>query len=98
MRATLRVLAARVHQPLIKFPGKRSWPSTTPHAHPAAPPELQKRFSDSVTALPPSAGKTKAGTVVPEYWEAPERFWRPRIRELENAEIEAVLSGGASLH
>ncbi|KAF7370767.1 hypothetical protein MSAN_00710100 [Mycena sanguinolenta] len=79
MRPALRVLAAH-RQPLIKFVGKRSWPSTqaTPHAHPAAPPEFQKR-------------------VVSEFWLAPERFWRPRGRELEESEIEAVLSGGASL-
>ncbi|KAJ7439857.1 hypothetical protein FB451DRAFT_1415512 [Mycena latifolia] len=97
MHATLRVLAARVHQPLIKFPGKRSWPSSpaTPHAHPAAPPEFQKRYSDVAAA--PSGGKSKTGTVISEYWEAPERFWRPRIRELEESEIDAVLSGGASL-
>ncbi|KAJ7224412.1 hypothetical protein GGX14DRAFT_425599 [Mycena pura] len=101
MHATLRVLAARVHQPLIKFPGKRSWPSnpTAPHAHPAAPPEFQKRFSDVATASPLKAkGETPSSVVVSEFWEAPERFWRPRMRELEASEIEAILSGGASLH
>ncbi|KAJ7126555.1 hypothetical protein C8R43DRAFT_1134880 [Mycena crocata] len=96
MHATLRVLAARVHQPLIKFPGKRSWPSSpaTPHAHPAAPPEFRKRFSELAAAAPSTSGKTN---VVSEFWEAPERFWRPRGRELEESEIDAVLSGGASL-
>ncbi|KAJ7760374.1 hypothetical protein B0H16DRAFT_1532100 [Mycena metata] len=91
MRATLRVLAAQ-HQPLIRFLGKRSWPSgqATPHAHPAAPPEFQKRF------LRPSP-QVGTDSVVSEFWEAPERFWRPRIRELEESEIDAILSGGASL-
>ncbi|KAJ6583179.1 hypothetical protein B0H10DRAFT_2097769 [Mycena sp. CBHHK59/15] len=100
MHASLRVLAARVHQPLIKFPGKRSWPSTpdTPHAHPAAPPEFKKRYSDAAAAAPPAGtGKGNASSTVLEFWEAPERFWRPRVRELEEGEIEAVLSGGASL-
>ncbi|KAJ7115767.1 hypothetical protein C8R44DRAFT_628625 [Mycena epipterygia] len=92
MHATLRVLAARVHQPLIKFPGKRSWPSTpaTPHAHPAAPPEFQKRYSD-VAAGPSTETRKGSPGVISEFWEAPERFWRPRIRELEESEIDAVL-------
>ncbi|KAJ6581310.1 hypothetical protein B0H19DRAFT_1114667 [Mycena capillaripes] len=96
MRGTLRVLAT--HQPLIRFLGKRSWPSSqsTPHAHPAAPPEFQKRFSE-VAANPSTETKGKTGGVVSEYWQAPERFWRPRVRELEESEIDAVLSGGASL-
>ncbi|KAJ7355457.1 hypothetical protein DFH08DRAFT_852513 [Mycena albidolilacea] len=99
MHATLRVL----RQPLIKFLGKRSWPSTqpTPHAHPAAPQELQKRFSDSAASASASASSGKGntgGNALSEFWEAPERFWRPRVRELEESEIEAVLSGGASLH
>ncbi|KAJ7432637.1 hypothetical protein B0H11DRAFT_2124620 [Mycena galericulata] len=97
MHGTLRVLGARVHQPLIKFPGKRSWPSTTPHAHPAAPPEFQKRFSDAASSSSPEDGQRKTGTVISEFWEAPERFWRPKGRELEESEIDAVLSGGASL-
>ncbi|KAJ7695197.1 hypothetical protein B0H17DRAFT_1056775 [Mycena rosella] len=96
MHATLRVLAARVHQPLINFPGKRSWPSTTPHAHPAAPPEFQQRYS-GVAAVSSDVGKSTSKSVVSEFWEAPDRFWRPRIRELEESEIDAVLSGGASL-
>ncbi|KAJ7043398.1 hypothetical protein C8F04DRAFT_943859, partial [Mycena alexandri] len=97
MRATLRVLAAH-HQPLIRFLGKRSWPSgqATPHAHPAAPPEFQKRFSD-VAASPSGKSAGRTGSVVSEFWEAPERFWRPRIRELDESEIDAILSGGASL-
>ncbi|KAJ6518612.1 hypothetical protein C8R45DRAFT_948683 [Mycena sanguinolenta] len=97
MRAALRVLAAH-RQPLIKFVGKRSWPSShaTPHAHPAAPPEFQKRFSD-VTPKSSTEGKGKSASVVSEFWLAPERFWRPRGRELAESEIDAVLSGGASL-
>jgi small subunit ribosomal protein YMR-31 len=107
MHATLRVL----RQPLIKFLGKRSWPSSarctcsfeavlirlaqpTPHAHPAAPQEFQKRFSDSAASASASASSGKGntgGNALSEFWEAPERFWRPRVRELEESEIEAVL-------
>ncbi|KAJ7050479.1 hypothetical protein C8F01DRAFT_1377562 [Mycena amicta] len=88
MFVTRRVLT---HQPLIKFLGKRSWPSTptAPSGHPAAPPEFQKSFS---------ASPAKTGGALSEFWEAPVRFWRPRNRDLEEAEIDAILSGGASLH
>ncbi|KAJ7634192.1 hypothetical protein DFH06DRAFT_950865, partial [Mycena polygramma] len=89
MRVSLRALAT--HQPLIKFIGKRSWPSgqASPHAHPAAPPEFQKRFSGAA-ASPSAEPKGKTGSAVAEFWQAPERFWRPRVRELEESEIEAV--------
>ncbi|KAJ7283138.1 hypothetical protein C8J57DRAFT_1291348 [Mycena rebaudengoi] len=95
MHASLRVL--RAHQPLIKFTGKRAWPSSTPpHAHPAAPPEFRKRFSDAAAAGTAKGSAPSPGGAVSEFWEAPERFWRPRVRELEESEIEAILSGGAS--
>ncbi|KAJ7180481.1 hypothetical protein C8R46DRAFT_853649, partial [Mycena filopes] len=90
MHATLRVLATH-HQPLIRFLGKRSWPvhpqAPTPHAHPAAPPEFQKRFPDVAASKPPGS----SDSVASEFWEAPERFWRPRIRQLEESEIDAIL-------
>ncbi|KAI5884932.1 uncharacterized protein SCHCODRAFT_02594922 [Schizophyllum commune H4-8] len=89
---------ARVHQPLIKFVGKRQWPSTTepPHPHPFAPKEYAKAFSQEASGAS-STPKSSKGGAVAEFWEAPERFWRPRIRELQDWEIEAITSGGASL-
>lgn len=87
---------ARVHQPLIKFVGKRSWPSNEPaHAHPAAPKEYAKAFHQDSSA--PSETKAGKSGAVAEFWEAPERFWRPRIRQLEDWEIDAISTGGASL-
>ncbi|KAL1747786.1 hypothetical protein HDZ31DRAFT_31111 [Schizophyllum fasciatum] len=89
---------ARVHQPLIKFVGKRNWPSTTepPHAHPFAPKEYAKAFHQESSDAS-AASATSSGGAVSEFWEAPERFWRPRIRQLQDWEIEAITSGGASL-
>jgi len=108
MHSSLRVLNAR--KPLINFIGKRSWPSKpeSQHPHPAAPTEQQKSFPDflkkfeassSSSSSSPSSGK-KSGSkeIFGEFWEAPARFWRPRIRELEEWEIDAISSGGASLH
>ncbi|KAJ3736051.1 hypothetical protein DFJ43DRAFT_1136301 [Lentinula guzmanii] len=111
MHPSMRVFAERVHTPLIRFLGKRSWPSgtETPHAHPFAPPEFQSKnytqFSKGASVSGSSASPTpsssssgsKSGSGFQEFWEAPERFWRPRVHQLEEAEIEAILSGGASV-
>jgi hypothetical protein len=37
-----------------------------------------------------SSGPSKPG-VYQEFWEMPSRFWRPRIRELEEAEMDAIV-------
>lgn len=100
MHSTIRVLSSRAHHPLIKFLGKRTYPSapSTPHAHPAAPVELKQRFADFVKKFESSEAISEKSTdkaVFSEFWEAPERFWR---RDIEDAEITAILSGGASLH
>ncbi|KAF7294451.1 hypothetical protein MKEN_01437600 [Mycena kentingensis (nom. inval.)] len=94
MFPTRRVLA---HHPLIKFLGKRTWPSgpTPAKGHPAAPPEFQKAFSAVTSGSPASASKSGGGGALSEFWEAPRRFWH---RELEESEIDAITSGGASLH
>ncbi|KAJ7594817.1 hypothetical protein C8J56DRAFT_1161356 [Mycena floridula] len=91
MRPTLRVFR---HSPLIKFIGKRSWPSApeAPHGHPAAPPEYRNPFK----GVKSSSKSLKSGTFS-EFWDAPPRFWQPKTRWLEDAEIEAISSGGASL-
>jgi small subunit ribosomal protein YMR-31 len=115
MHASLRVFSANIHQPLIKFLGKRNWPSSKlivaleilpsrkagaagpdmPHAHPAAPSELKKSFSDFGRTFEATSSssplKTHRKDVFPEFWEAPDRFWRPKVRELEAAEIDAIL-------
>ncbi|KAF9464252.1 hypothetical protein BDZ94DRAFT_1235472 [Collybia nuda] len=107
MHPSVRVFSARVHQPLIKFVGKRAYPSgpAAPHAHPAAPAELKQKFSDFVRKFEASTSspttkpvKTADKDAFPEFWQAPERFWRPRTRTIEDFEIDAIESGGASLH
>lgn len=64
------------------------------HPHPAAPSELQKSFADFVRKFQASTSSTvkEVGNkqVFAEYWEAPARIWRPRIRQLEDAEIDAI--------
>ncbi|OCH86037.1 hypothetical protein OBBRIDRAFT_838488 [Obba rivulosa] len=114
MHPTLRVCSAaasgRAHKPLIHFLGKRQWPSTpeAPHPHPAAPPEFKERFSDFLNKFQASAetpqsqtsapGSSKGGKdvrVYNQFWEAPERLWK---RELQDWEIELVMTGGASAH
>ncbi|KAF9003417.1 hypothetical protein BDQ17DRAFT_1425373 [Cyathus striatus] len=103
MHPSLRVS----HQPLIRFIGKRVWSSTpeAPHAHPAAPAELREHFGEFLKKIQSSSpsssqttGPSSEGTkaVYNDFWEAPSRFWRPRVRELEDTEMEAIMSGGAS--
>ncbi|KAG5635318.1 hypothetical protein H0H81_011731 [Sphagnurus paluster] len=101
MHPSLRVFSSRAHQPLIRFLGKRTYPSTpsAPHAHPAAPAELKNHFADFVKKFEASGKSSSLSTLstgaLSEFWEAPERLWKQDIAE---AEIEAILTGGASLH
>ena len=60
-----------------------------PHPHPFAPKEYAKAFSQEASGAS-STPKSSKGGAVAEFWEAPERFWRPRIRELQDWEIEAI--------
>ncbi|KAG6819509.1 hypothetical protein H0H93_011167 [Arthromyces matolae] len=73
--------------------------TSAPHPHPAAPAEIKARFSEFVKKIEAS---TKISSAVPastgalrDFWEAPERLWK---QDIEEAEIDAILSGGASLH
>ncbi|KAH9921563.1 uncharacterized protein BXZ73DRAFT_104446 [Epithele typhae] len=105
MHPSLRL--ANVHKPMIRFLGKRQWPShpEPQHAHPFAPPELQQKFSEfvkkfqggSTSSASSSAAKSKSsgGQVFEEFWQAPARFWK---RELQEWEVDLVQSGGASRH
>ncbi|KAH9950125.1 hypothetical protein B0H21DRAFT_724948 [Amylocystis lapponica] len=110
MHPSLRLCsAARVHKPLIHFVGKRQWPSSpapaAPHAHPFAPPETKQAFPEFVKKFQSSAASGGAPTsqsspkedvqVYRDFWEAPARLWD---RDIDEAEIEAITSGGASLH
>lgn len=99
----MRVAAA--HRPLIRFLGKRSWPSTpdVQHAHPAAPEELRKSFGEFLKKFqsPMDAGGNGSITgrhAYQEYWEAPSKYWNGRLKTVSEEEIDAVLSGGATLH
>jgi len=105
MHPSLRIFAERVHTPLIRFLGRRSWPSSpeAPHAHPFAPAEFQ---SKNYTQFSKAGGGGKSNssgssepsvTVFKEFWEAPEKFWKPRVHQLDEVEIDAILSGGASM-
>ncbi|KAI9459042.1 hypothetical protein F5148DRAFT_312440 [Russula earlei] len=95
------------HRPLISFIGKRQWPSVPQpqRPHPAAPAHLKEAFSSFLetykSLLSPASNKApqrnQRGLTFNDFWEAPEPLWRPKIRHLEDAEIDAVLSGGASL-
>jgi small subunit ribosomal protein YMR-31 len=94
------------HRPLISFIGKRQWPPgpQPQRPHPAAPVQLKETFSDFLkkyNSPSPSSGrntqKNSQRLIFNDFWEAPEHLWRPRIKQLEDAEIDAVLSGGASL-
>ncbi|KAI6033833.1 hypothetical protein PISMIDRAFT_11939 [Pisolithus microcarpus 441] len=89
MQSTGRLLSERVHRPLIHFIGKRVWSTPgTSHPHPAGP-------SDTPAAKQPPAAKHKS--VFQHFWEAPPRLWNPRYHNLEQAEIDSIQSGGASL-
>ncbi|OAX36966.1 hypothetical protein K503DRAFT_801604 [Rhizopogon vinicolor AM-OR11-026] len=91
MHPSLRVLA---HKPLISFIGKRVWSAVPSHPHPAAPPEWQMSFPQNSSTAPSSHDHP----IFMQFWEAPARFSNPSSRYLEQVEIDAILSGGASLH
>ncbi|CAL1713620.1 unnamed protein product [Somion occarium] len=99
-----------VHKPLIRFIGKRQWPSKPEpqHPHPFAPAELKKAFSDFVSkfqssgaqaglsSTQPATSQPKSGPNVHVYQE----FWQAPERlwksDLSEEEVELAMSGGAS--
>ncbi|VDC01183.1 unnamed protein product [Peniophora sp. CBMAI 1063] len=104
MHPTLRSLE-HMHKPLIRFLGKHQWSSEAPHAHPAAPKDIADRFTQlfssrasSGSGSGASAKKSSGSSGALEFWEAPDRLFRPRIRRIDEWEIDAVETGGASLH
>ncbi|KZO94826.1 hypothetical protein CALVIDRAFT_538612 [Calocera viscosa TUFC12733] len=75
-----------------------------------APPDIREHFaaflehfkhsvsptSQAATSLSSSrAGEDGEGEVFTNFWEAPERFWE-KGRVIDDAEMEAIDSGGAS--
>ncbi|ETW84607.1 hypothetical protein HETIRDRAFT_124128 [Heterobasidion irregulare TC 32-1] len=103
MHTSARLLSEHVRKPLISFVGKRKWPATPnpQRPHPAAPAQYQASFSEFLKKYESSANETShsgnAKLVYGEFWEAPSWVWQPRIRKIEDSEIDAILSGGASV-
>ncbi|OCB88322.1 hypothetical protein A7U60_g4524 [Sanghuangporus baumii] len=76
--------------------------------------DFLKKFEASSPWSPPSQSSSKAAApksssasssnrpedhdVYQEFWQAPPRVWNPRARKISDEEMEAILSGGASLH
>lgn len=52
--------------------------------------------TSSAKSSPRKGGKESAGAFN-EFWEAPDRFWRYRVRELEESEIDAISVSGVVL-
>jgi small subunit ribosomal protein YMR-31 len=66
--------------------------------HPAAPAQLKEAFSnflEKYNSISQSSGKNAqqnpSRLIFNDFWEAPGHLWRPKIRQLEDAEIDAVL-------
>ena len=67
--------------------------------HPAAPAEFKEAFPNflekyknfSLSSTTSSNGKNLGKPIFNEFWEAPEYLWQPKIRNLEESEIDAVL-------
>ncbi|KAH6915464.1 hypothetical protein BKA70DRAFT_577379 [Coprinopsis sp. MPI-PUGE-AT-0042] len=106
MKVSVRLLS-QFRKPSIHFIGKRSHPSTkqAAHPHPYAPPEHQRVFSAEGSSSSPSASTSPASggsknvenvSTYTNFWEAPSRFWQPRSLQLQDREMDAIMSGGAS--
>ncbi|EIN10165.1 hypothetical protein PUNSTDRAFT_34056, partial [Punctularia strigosozonata HHB-11173 SS5] len=96
MRPAARLLQ---HKPLIHFIGKRQWPSTpeAPHAHPFAPAEVQKAFGDFVKKVDAAQSsstpkqETSNNRAFQNFWEAPSHLWSPRVHQLDDREVDAIM-------
>ncbi|KAJ3513333.1 hypothetical protein NLJ89_g3012 [Agrocybe chaxingu] len=109
----IKFLGRRTHpssRNLLRFPELTLIPAfvapDAPHPHPAAPADLKARFSEFLAKMNASgasepASKSSSGnntTVYNEFWEAPSRLWKPKVRYIEEAEVNAIMSGGASAY
>ncbi|KAF8629591.1 hypothetical protein AX15_003337 [Amanita polypyramis BW_CC] len=99
MYPSFRIFSARAHQPLIKFLGKRSWPSAleTPHPHLATVAGLKHQFAALTPTQPSTVSAASSRATFNYFWEIPERLRYSKARELGKVEMDAVMSGGASL-
>ena len=48
-----------------------------------------KQLSEAST-VQKSANTGSGAATFAEFWEAPDRYWRPRVREVEDVEIDAI--------
>ncbi|KZV79448.1 hypothetical protein EXIGLDRAFT_707047 [Exidia glandulosa HHB12029] len=103
MRVTSSV--RRLHPQLIHFLGKRAAPTHAhePAPHPQAPADVASHFQDflrkisSYTAPASSSRKASgSGSKALNFWDAPTKLTQTAV-PLTDAEMDAVLSGGASL-
>ena len=68
------------------------------HAHPAAPEELKRSFTDFLKKFQSpvrtnGSGSSSGAHVYQEYWEAPSKFWNSRAKMISEEEIDGVLVG-----
>ena len=67
--------------------------------HPAAPTQFKEAFSDflekyknlSFPSTSSSNEQSSGRPIFNEFWDAPEYLWQPKVRKLEDLEIDAVL-------
>ncbi|TEB29581.1 hypothetical protein FA13DRAFT_1734793, partial [Coprinellus micaceus] len=102
MRSTVARFATQFRTPSIRFLGKRHLPSEpdVPHPHPQAPPDYQRVFTNHASSSNPTAAESQASESTVQtytnFWEAPSRHWAYRARVPDEAEMEAIMTGGAS--
>jgi len=66
------------------------------HAHPAAPEELKRSFTDFLkkfqsTVRTNGRGSSSGAHVYQEFWEAPSKYWNSRLKTISEEEVDAVL-------
>lgn len=91
-------MLAAAHYSSLSYPFLLLSEPESPHPHPAAPVELQKSFPDFLKKFESSASGSPSSTsssssakqVYGEFWEAPSWVWKPRVRVLEEAEMDVI--------
>jgi hypothetical protein len=67
----------------------------TPLPHPAAPTELKQKFAELLKAINQQSTELSSGSnVYREFWEAPSRFWQPKVRQLTEDEMDSIMVRG----
>lgn len=66
------------------------------HAHPAAPEELKRSFTDFLkkfrSPVRENGNLSRSGVHVhQEFWEAPPKYWNSRVKTISEEEIDAVV-------